>query len=181
MTSIAEPVPGAKAALEAIRERVGFLPNLAAAMGASAVLSTVFDHLQGDLRPTTLTAAEREVVGLTVSHANRCPQSMAIHSTFALKVGLDPAAVRALRDGTQLPDERLRALHELTRSLLDERGFVDPARRRAFDAAGYTTEQLFEVIAQVGYTSIANWVANVTDVPLEEVFTPQAWVAVAKS
>jgi hypothetical protein len=28
------------------------------------------------------------------------------------------------------------------------------------EAAGYTDQQVLEVIAQVGYTSLANWVAN---------------------
>jgi alkylhydroperoxidase family enzyme len=42
-------------------------------------------------------------------------------------------------------------------------------------AAGYTGEQVFEVIAQIGYTSIANWVANVCDTPLDGPFQALAW------
>jgi alkylhydroperoxidase family enzyme len=166
---------GSKAALAAIRERVGFLPNLAATMGAAPVLAASFDAMQGLLRDTTLTGPEREVVGLTVSYANSCAPSMAIHSTFALKLGLAPEVVAALRDGMPVPDERLQALHELTLSLVQRRGYLDPAKLQAFEAAGYTTGQLFEVIAQVAYTSIANWVANITDPPLDEVFKPQYW------
>ncbi len=167
--------PGSKAALEAIEQRIGFVPNLAATMAGAPALVRGFEHLQDVLRSSTLTGAEREVVGLTVSHANTCPVSMAIHSTFALKQGLAPAVVVALRAGLPPADERLRVLHEFALALVEDRGHFDRARERAMEAAGFTPEQVLEVIAQVGYTSLANWVANLCDPPLDEAFTPQRW------
>jgi uncharacterized peroxidase-related enzyme len=162
-------------ALEALRERVGFIPNLAATMAGSPVLIDAFGGLQDRLRTTTLTGAEREVVGLTVSHENACRYSMAAHSVFATAHGAPAEVVDALRDGTPVPDPKPAALHEFTLAVLRERGHVGAERVEALRAAGYSAEQLFELLAQVAYTSIANWVANICDTPVDDAFAARAW------
>jgi uncharacterized peroxidase-related enzyme len=163
---------GSKAALEDVRERIGFIPNLAATMGGAPALIEGFGHLQAVLRDTSLSGAERELVGLTVSHANTCAYSMAAHSTFAARHGLPAEVVNALRAGLPLPDERLQVLHEFALDLVRNRGH---ATTQKMEAAGYTDQQVLEVIAQVGYTSLANWVANLADTPLDDAFKPQYW------
>jgi uncharacterized peroxidase-related enzyme len=163
---------GSKAALEDVRERIGFIPNLAATMGGAPALIEGFGHLQQALRETSLTGAEREVVGLTVSYANTCAYSMAAHSTFAVRHGLPDEVLRALRAGLPLPDERLQALHEFARDVVRERGHVTTHKMAA---AGFTDQQMLEVIAQVGYTSLANWMANLADTPLDDAFKAQYW------
>jgi AhpD family alkylhydroperoxidase len=74
-------------------------------MGGAPALIEGFGHLQAVLRDTSLSGAERELVGLTVSHANTCAYSMAAHSTFAARHGLPAEVVNALRAGLPLPDE----------------------------------------------------------------------------
>jgi alkylhydroperoxidase family enzyme len=165
----------ARPALSELEQRIGFIPNLAATMAGSPVLINGFGGLQEALRTTTLTGAEREVVGLTVSHENASRYSMAAHSVFAKAQGAADAVVDALRSGTAPPDAKLRALHEFTLAVLRERGHVPAERVDALRAAGYTTEQLLEVIAQIGYTSIANWIANICDTAVDGAFQAQVW------
>ena len=89
--------------------------------------------MQSALRGTSrLTAVEREVVGLTVSYANRCPYSMAAHSTFAAGAGASRGVVEALRAGGALPDARLQALGAFTRGLLETRGHISGDGLAAF-------------------------------------------------
>jgi AhpD family alkylhydroperoxidase len=132
--------------------------------------------MQSALRGTSrLTAVEREVVGLTVSYANRCPYSMAAHSTFASGAGASPGVVEALRAGASLPDARLEALGEFTRDLLERAGRLSGDRLAAFVDAGFTRENALEVITQVAYTTMANLVANLADTPVDSAFEPRAW------
>lgn len=170
---------GSKEPLVSLQQRLGFIPNLAATMAESPTLIEGFTGLQERLGQTTLTGAEREVVGLTVSFENRCEYSMAAHSTFAQRQGAADEVIAALRSGRELPDARLQALHVFTRELLRGRGHLDAGAVEALYQAGYTTEQLFEVIAQAGYTSMANWAANVAATPVDAAFQAQRWAAVA--
>ena len=158
-------------ALEALERNIGFVPNLAATIADSPTALRGFVAMQSALRGTSqLTALEREVVGLTVSHANRCPYSLAAHSTFAKGAGATAGVVEALRSGGELPDARLEALAAFTRELLETGGSVSQSRLAAFLDAGFTRENALEAIAQVAYTTMANLVANIADTPIDKAF-----------
>jgi alkylhydroperoxidase family enzyme len=55
------------------------------------------------------------------------------------------------------------------------RGRVGRDALDAFLAAGYTTESALEVVAQLAYTTMANWAANVAGTPVDAAFEPRAW------
>ena len=146
--------------LRELEQRIGFIPNLAATIAGSPVAIASFVAQQGTLRQTNLTPLEREVVGITVSAENECAYSLAAHSAFARKAGGSDELVAALRARQPVDDERLRALQDLTLSLLRERGHVPPH------------DDALEVITQIAYTTLANYVANVARPPIDEAFSP---------
>jgi AhpD family alkylhydroperoxidase len=155
-------------ALDAIRERIGFVPNLAATIAASPIALEGFGALQASLRGSTLSSLEREVAGLAVSFENDCAYSMAAHSTFAVGAGAAPDVLAALRAGEPLDDARLEAVRRFAVALVRDRGY-------ARDTFGLTAEEQLEVTAQVVYTTFANLVANLADPPLDEPFAAQEW------
>jgi uncharacterized peroxidase-related enzyme len=162
--------------LAALERNIGFIPNLAATIAGSPTALAGFVAMQSALRGTSrLTGVEREVVGLTVSYANRCAYSMAAHSAFAHGAGASAPVVEALRSGGELPDARLQALAVFTRDLLEAGGHVSESRLAAFLDAGFTRENALEAITQVAYTTMANLVANVADTPVDAAFESQAW------
>jgi alkylhydroperoxidase family enzyme len=167
---------GSREALAALERNIGFIPNLAGTIGGSPTAIQGFLAMQSSLRRAGLTPVEREVVGITTSYANASEYSMAAHSTFALANGAAPEVVAALRAGEALSDPKLEALRAFTSAVLSERGHVSDADLLE---AGYSRENVLEVIAQVAYTTFANLVANVADTPVDEAFAPQAWSAAA--
>ena len=157
-------------ALKGIESRVGFVPNLAATMAGSPVLVTAFGDMQPTLGRSTLTGLEREVVALTLSHANTADYPLAAHGRFAVMQGGSPELVDALCAGGTLTDARLDALATFTRVMIQTRGHVPTPALDAFVAAGYTAENVLEVVAQLGYTTMANLVANIAGPPIDEAF-----------
>jgi AhpD family alkylhydroperoxidase len=123
----------------------------------------------------TFTGAERQVLLLTNAVTNNCAWAVAFHSTAALKEGVDPATVDAVRRGHLPVEARLAALSTLTRTLIDKRGHLDPAEVKTFTAAGFEHSQLLEVITGVAISTMANYTGNVARPPLEAPFQPQAW------
>jgi alkylhydroperoxidase family enzyme len=165
-------------ALGKLEANIGFVPNLAATIAESPTALHGFVGMQSSLRGTSvLTGVEREVVGITVSYANRSPYSMAAHSTFARGAGAGEDVVESLRSGAELPDPKLQALHTFTRELLSSSGHVSGLD--AFLAAGYTRENALEVVTQVAYTTMANLAANLADTPVDPAFEHQTWTAAA--
>jgi AhpD family alkylhydroperoxidase len=175
----AESAPEAsREALATLERTIGFIPNLAGTIAGSATALQGFVAMQSALRGTAqLSPLEREVVGLAVSYANRSRYSMAAHSTFAAGAGASADVLAALRSGAELPDARLEAIHVLTTVLLSDRGHVAEDDLAAFMCAGYSIENALEVITQIAYTTLANFVANVADTPVDDAFAAHAWTA----
>ena len=168
----------AREALDRLEKNVGFIPNLAATIAGSPAALQGFVAMQSSLRGSDLAPAEREIVGLTVSRENASSYSMAAHSTFAERAGLAPHENAALRARESLTDPRSEALHVFTAELLASGGHVSADQLAVLLAAGYSPENVLEVVTQVAYTTMANLVANVADTPVDAAFEAQAWEAV---
>jgi uncharacterized peroxidase-related enzyme len=162
-------------ALRALEGALGFVPNLAATMAESPALLNCFAEARSTLAGSTLSGAEREIVALAVSFENECPYCMAAHSTFALMQHADLDAVAAVRVGRDPADPKLAGLYRFARSIVAKKGHVDDADSEKLLDAGYSRAELFDVVAQVANTTLANLAHNITDVPLDTAFEPQAW------
>jgi uncharacterized peroxidase-related enzyme len=165
--------------LRALEKGLGFVPNLAATMAESPTLINGFVNLRQTLAGGELTGVEREIVALAVSLENDCDYCMAAHSTFALMQKADQHAVSAARTADEPDDPKLGALYGFARSLVARRGHVGDDETQALLAAGYSPGALFEVVAQVGHTTLANLAHSITKAPLDDEFKPQAWVRAA--
>lgn len=167
------------AALRALEQGLGFVPNLAATMAESPALVCGFVDLRKTLAGGELTGVEREIVALATSIENDCDYCMAAHSTFALMQNADEDAVAAARGGDAPDDAKLGALYRFARELVARRGHVSETDTQALLDASYSSGALFEVVAQVGFTTLANLADNISDIPLDGAFAPQAWARTA--
>ncbi len=165
------------ASLRTLEQGLGFVPNLAATMAESSTLVNGFVDLRKTLAGGELSGAEREIVALAVSLENDCDYCMAAHSTFALMQNADETAVLHAREGREPEDPKLGALYRFARSLVAKRGHVGEEESQALLDAGYPRAALFEVVAQVGHTTLANFAHTIAGAPLDDQFTPQAWAS----
>jgi uncharacterized peroxidase-related enzyme len=163
------------ASLRELEHGLGFVPNLAATMAESETLIHGFVDLRKALAGGELGGVEREIVALAVSLENDCDYCMAAHSTFVLMQDADEDAVSAARAGREPEEPKLGALYRFARSLVAKRGHVGEDECRALLDAGYSRAALLDVVAQVGHTTLANLAHSITDAPLDDQFTPQAW------
>lgn len=166
---------GARQSLAGLRQAFGLVPNLAATMANSPPLLNSFVAAFGQFAGGSFTGAERQTLLLSNAVANGSAWPVAFHSTLALKEGVDPADVAAVRRGDLPAAPRLAALSALTRALIDKRGALDEADVKAFTAAGFDEAQLLEVVTGIAISTMANYTANLARPPLEDPFRPQAW------
>lgn len=170
---------GSATALRTLEQGLGFVPNLAATMAESPALVTGFVDLRKTLAGGELTGVEREIVALAVSFENDCDYCVAAHSTFALMQEADEQAVSAAREGIAPEDPRLGALYRFTRSLVAKKGHVTDEETEALLEAGYSRGAVFDLVAQVGFTTLANFAHSIGKAPVDKAFEPQAWARAA--
>lgn len=166
----------AKPLLEAAKAKLGFIPNLYGNLAeAPAALQAYFD-LSAHFDKTSFTPVERQVVLIAISTENNCEFCVAAHSLIArTMVKVPGAVVDALRQLRPLPDARLDALATFTREVVRGRGFVARDAVDAFLKAGFTRQQVIEVVLGVALKTLSNYVNHLTETKTNAEFAAEAW------
>jgi AhpD family alkylhydroperoxidase len=168
---------GSRSALRDLHAIFGIVPNIAGVMATSPVLINSLVGLFGRVHGGSFTEAQVQTLLLTNAVTNACTWAVAFHTALALKEGLDPADVAAIRAGRSPEDRKLGALSTLARTLIEKRGRIDDQDAGRFLAAGFGKDHLLEVIAVVAASTITNYTGNVARPPLEVSFQAHAWSA----
>jgi uncharacterized peroxidase-related enzyme len=164
--------PAAQPMLAKAREIFGFVPNLAVTMAAvPATLKSYFEGLQA-FGETPLSPIEQQLVLMAVSRVNGADYSLAIHATFATKLGADPEIVRAVATGGVVRDARLGALRRFAEALTWSRGRVTEEDVEAFLAAGFGPEAMVAVAFGMAVKTFANSLAVLAGTPVDAAFAP---------
>ena len=166
---------GSKPTLEAIKAKVGFVPNLMANMAESPVLVESYLTMMALFDKTALSPTEREIILMTNNRMNGCTYCMAAHSTVAKMFGVDESVIAALRDGSQIDDPKLEALRTFAIIVNETRGHPTEAQVEALLAAGYTKQTVLEVVVGTSLKVLSNYTTPTVEPELDRAFQPMAW------
>lgn len=143
--------------LSKVKERYGFIPNLAAYVAESPLVLDAVLNLVGAFDKVSLTPQEQQLVLLTVSALNGCSYCRTVHTGLGRMAKIDGATLKAIIAFEPLPDRKLNALRDFTRKVVEERGWVKEDEVRTFLAAGYAKAQVFEVVMGVALKTLTNY------------------------
>ena len=177
LQTIASAPEAVKPMLQALEQKLGFLPNAIATMANSPTLLNAFVGAFGSFHGSSFDAIERQVLLLTNAVTIKCPWTIAVHSTFALEDGLAQSEIDAIRHGKLPSDPKYAALSNLTRALVEQKGNVGAAEIARFTGAGYAESQLLDVVAGIGVSTLAATTTNLAGTPIEDRLKAQAWAA----
>ena len=166
---------GSKPWLQEAQNRFGFVPNLIGKLANAPVAAEAYLTIHSIYGKSTLTPAEQQVVALAINYEHDCHYCMAAHTGGAKMAKLDESAIEALRNGKPIPDPKLQALREFAVKMVLKRGWVDDADQQALLDAGYTRENILEVVVGAAFKTISNYANHIVDTPLDDKFAPLKW------
>lgn len=166
-----------KPTLEGTKKAFGFVPNLMAVFANSPAMVEAYSALAGHFEKTDLTATERQIVLMTNSRLNECEYCMSAHSTVSQMQKVPADVISALRDGSEIADPKLHALHVFTARINKDRGNVTQADVDAFLAAGYSEANILDVILGTGLKTMSNYTNHIAHTPVDAPFQANAWTA----
>jgi len=175
--TVESALPAAKEILGQVKREVGMVPNLYAFMAnAPGLLETYIRGQETFRKHSGFNPVEQEVILLSISFENGCEYCMAAHSTIADMQSKVPHEVtEALRSGSQVPDARLSALSTFTRTMVVKRGRPSQDEIEHFLQAGYTEEQVLQIILAVGIKVLSNYTNHVCHTPVDRPFASRSW------
>lgn len=161
--------------VEAVGKKFGFVPNLIRELAAAPAAVKAYVTLSELLDETSLTPVERQIVLVTASIENGCEYCVAAHTAGLKMAGLAQHQIASIRERRPLADRKLEALRTFTTAVVDRRGWIDDAELKAFLQAGYTREQVLEVLVGVAMKTLSNYANHIAQTPLDKQFEAFAW------
>ena len=156
----------AKELLDAVKGKIGLVPNITRAMANSPAALEGYLGLSGALGKGSLSAKNREQIALAVGQANQCDYCLAGHSAIGKMVGLTPDQILDSRRGTAI-DPKSDAVIRFARKLVDERGRVSDADVAEVRAAGLDDGAIAEVVANVALNIFTNYFNHVAETDID--------------
>jgi uncharacterized peroxidase-related enzyme len=152
-----------------LNKALGFVPNLYATIAYSE--NGLQRYLAYQNAKTTLSNKEKEAVNLIVSQVNECVYCLSAHTVIGKMNGFTDEQVIDIRRG-KATDVKLNALVALAAETTKNRGRASEASVDAFFEAGYTKENLIDVILQVSDKTAMNYLYSLTKVPVDFPLAP---------
>lgn len=150
---------------DSLTKHLGSVPNLYATFAYSD--SALSDYLNLQTRKSSLSAKEKELITLVVSQVNECEYCLAAHTILAQKQGFTLEQTIEIRHGRASFDGKLNALAQFVHSVAEQRGKVNESEKAMLLDAGYTRENMVDIVMVIGDKIITNYLHNVTEIPVD--------------
>lgn len=153
-----------QAIFDNLQKGLGFIPNLYATMAYSKNGLERFLAYQN--AKTSYSNKEKEAINLIVSQVNGCVYCQSAHLVLGKMNGFSDEQLSEIRHGGS-SDNKLNALIALAADITKNRGYSNGVHLEAFFAAGYTNENLVDLVLQVSDKTAMNYLHNLTKIPVD--------------
>ena len=169
----------ARPVLAEVQAHYQFIPNALAAMAESPQTVQAYLALDGLVQQNSLDDVQRHIVFLTITREYNCAYCVAAHTAFAQMAGVRPEHIQQLRDNQPLSDSKLDALQQFTTRLVQTGCNVSEEDIQQFLDAGYTRQQVLDIIMMISNKLIAVFANRIMGTDLDEALKPAKWSKVA--
>lgn len=165
----------AKPLLDKSQQAFGMVPGLHAVMAEAPGLLDGYQVLHGLFLNSSFNADEKTVVWQTINVEHACHYCVPAHTGIAKSMKVDDAISNALRDETPLPNAKLEALRDFTLAMVRQRGELEAQQLQDFYAAGYSQQNVLEVILGLSQKVMSNYTNHIAKTPIDQAFKAFAW------
>ncbi|MEP2652190.1 MAG: carboxymuconolactone decarboxylase family protein [Paraglaciecola sp.] len=153
----------------------GMLPNLHAAMAESPQLLESYKTVHTLFAETSFNAEELTVVWQAINVEHGCHYCVPAHTGIAHMMKVNPDLTEALRNQEPMPTEKLQVLHDTTLLVVRNRGVLSEQEVKVFYEAGYTSENLLNIVLGLAQKVMSNYTNHLAETPVDDAFAQFAW------
>jgi len=160
-SSITAAPAASQASLEGVNQLLGSVPNMFRIFANSPKTLEGYLGLNGALGQGALDAQTRERIALAVAEVNGCNYCLAAHQYLGTNLAkLTAAEIEANRRGTS-SDEKAAAAVGFAVKIVKNRGKVSDVDFDVVRSAGYSDEQIVEIVGHVALNTLTNYINEV--------------------
>jgi uncharacterized peroxidase-related enzyme len=150
------PAPEAQKLLDGVKAKLGKVPNIFQTFAHSPAVLESYLNFSGALGKSSISAALREQIALTVAGANQCDYCASAHTAIGKSLKIDDAELTQNLSG-KASDKKVQAALTFVRKSVDQRGKVGDADVQALRDAGYDDAAIVEIVATIAINLFTNY------------------------
>ena len=156
----------AKELFTAVKNKLGFIPNLIKVFGNSP--ATLQSYLSlGELTGSgNFSNKFREKLALSIAEENDCDYCLSAHTAIGKMNGLSEEEITASRK-SNAADAKEQAGLQFAKSVTKNRGKVSSEELKAVKEAGYTDEDILEIVLNVVSNTLTNYVNHIAETEID--------------
>jgi len=166
---------GSKPLLAQSQNAYGMIPGLHAVMAEAPGLLEAYQRVHELFTASSFDNDELTVIWQSINVEHACHYCVPAHTGIAKSMGVDDAISDALRNETPLPNARLEALRTFTLAVVRNRGAVNPDTVQTFLDAGFSSQQVLEVVLGVAQKVMSNYTNHLAQTPVDAPFHQFTW------
>ena len=164
-----------KALLNDVHARYGQIPNVYGVLAEAPIAVEAYDVLADLLMRSSFTPTERHVVWFTLNAYHNCHYCMAAHTFLAKGENVADEVIETARAVGRYDDPKLEGLRNFTLTLAENRGWVSPDALDAFLAAGFSQQNVLEIVVAIAHKVVSNYTNHIVETPVDDAFAQFKW------
>lgn len=161
--------------LKSIQQRYGRIANLFGVLAEAPIAVEAYDTLGNLLMKSSFTPTERHVAWFTINAYHDCHYCMAAHTFLAKGEKVSEEVIETARAVDSYDDPKLEALRVFTLNLVENRGWTSVEDLEAFITAGFTKQNIFEIIVVIAHKVLSNYTNHIVNTPVDDDFKQFTW------
>lgn len=158
--------PFVKELFDEVKDYLGFVPNLLKQMANSPAVLKGYISFSKSLQKGKLDKQLREQIALAVAKANDCEYCVSAHTALGRLFGVPQEELIANLRGTSDSPKVARAI-QFSLLLVAKQGKVSDHELESLRQAGFSDEEISEIIATVGLNMFSNFFNHVAQPELD--------------
>lgn len=158
--------PASAQILSQVKAKIGMVPNLYGAIANSPAALGAFLAFGQAISESSISSVLREQLALATAGNNNCDYCASAHTLMGKGAGIDSdELVRNLAGESS--DPKTQAALAFAAAIVEKRGFADDADFAAVRDAGYSQEEIVEIIAVVSINIFTNYFNHIAEVEID--------------
>lgn len=156
----------AQSLLEQVKGKFGKVPNIFKMMANSPAVLQAYLNFNDALANGKLDSQIKERISLLLAQKNGCEYCLAAHSMIAKGEKLSEQEIMLARQGKS-EDSKAQAALSFANAVFEYGGNIDDASLNNIRQAGYSDEEILEIIAAVSLNFLTNSLNNVAQTQVD--------------
>lgn len=145
-----------------IKAAFGFVPTMFEYMAEAPTTIEAYLKLNELISKTSFTVSDQQVALMAVSVENNCEFCIKAHKAIGKMKGANIETLIALSEGAPVLNSKDNALIEFVRLVVRNRGRLTIADQEKFLNAGFTQQNILEVMLIVSIKTLSNYINHLT-------------------